>query len=248
MSFELSPVYGTRPVKVSGGSGLSIAATLISPLLAVLLSQYLHTQEKRQTTFALPVPDTSAVRRECQYPAPSLESAAIETAPDLPGARDSAEPWQGFTRQPERQALAKRLIEKANETKDELANQLMLLRTAKHAAAQAGDVQTAFQAIDAMAETSHVDANAMKMAVLTRLAAAAQGPAQHKSVAEQASRLADQAMGQDQWMVARQLGRLAQAEARKSCDRELAAKVQGQCVSFTQAIPGTYRGSPPTSR
>lgn len=238
MSFELSPIFGARPAKVSSGSRLSIVATLISPLLAVCLSQYLHVREQHQTTFALPVQNNDARCQECRYSEPRSE---LSTAGDTP--RDNAGPWQGSFQKSAKQALAKKLIGEANEIQDDPAKRFMLLRVAKDMAAQASDGQTAFQAIDATAATFPVDANTMKMAVLTKLASAAREPAQHKSIAEQASGLVNQAVGQDQFMVANRLGRLALAEAKKSFNRELVAKVQGQIADVAERVKARERRS-----
>ena len=79
-----------------------------------------------------------------------------------------------------------------------------------------------------MAETFPVDADAMKMAVLAKFAAVAKQPSQHKSIAEQASKLVDQAVSQDRFMVANQLGKLALAEAKRAPDQELVAHAQDQ--------------------
>ena len=115
----------------------------------------------------------------------------------------------------EKQALAKKLLAKGNESKDDPVSQFVLLRLARDIATQATDGQTAFQAVDAMAEAFQVDPTEMKTVVLTKIAAAAQMPAQHKSIAEEALKLVDQAISQDNFKVADELGKLALAEARK---------------------------------
>ena len=94
-----------------------------------------------------------------------------------------------------------------------------------------------------MAETFHVDADTMKMAVLTKFASAAQKPAQHKSIAEQALKLADQAVSQDHFMVANQLGKLALTEASKALDKELLAQAQGQIAEVAELVKARERRS-----
>jgi hypothetical protein len=231
MNIELVPKCGARSVKFSSGSGLSIVATLISPLFAVLLSEYLTTQEKHQTTFALPIQDTDASRQEGQRPEPRLAPSLAKNSPS-----DHVPLWQAFPPKSEKQALAKKLIGRANETKNDPANQFATLRLAKDIATQASDGQAAFRAIDTMAETFHVDANAMKMAVLTKFASAAQKPAQHKSIAKQALKLVDQAVSQDHFMVASQLGKLALTEAKRGLDKELLAQAQGQMAEVAERV------------
>jgi hypothetical protein len=236
MYIELSPTCRARSAKVRSGEGLSVLATLISPLFAVLLSQYLNNQQKHHTTFAAPIQHIDANLPEDQHPEPLPKAWMAEDVP-----RNHVQPWQAFAPQPEKQALARKLIERANGATDDPASQFVMLRLAKDMAAQASDGQTAFQAIDAMAETFRVDANAMKMAVLARFASAAQKPAQHKSIAEQALKLADQAVRQDHLMVAHQLGKLALAEANKAVDKELLAQAQGQIAEVAERV----KASPP---
>jgi hypothetical protein len=230
MNMEVAPKYGARFIRVYSGNGLSILVTLISPLFAVLLSNYLNTHEKRQTTFALPVLDIDANRREVQHSEPCPELSMAKDSPS-----EHVPVWPALPPKSEKQALAQKLIGKADETKDNPASRFVMLRLAKDIAVQANDGQTAFQAIDAMAEF-HVDADTMKTAVLSRFASAAQRPAQHKSIAEQALRLADQAAGQDHLMAASQLGKLALAEARRGLDKELLARAQGQIADVAERV------------
>jgi hypothetical protein len=231
MSIELAPKCGARSVKVSGGNGLAVLATLISPLFAVLLAQYLNTQEKHHTTFALPVQETDASRREDQHPEPRPEPLVAKDSP-----RDHVRLGQAFPLQSEKQAQAQKLIGKADETKGDPASQFVMLRVAKDIATRASDGQAAFRAIDRMAETFQVDAGTMKLAVLTKFSSAAQRPAQHKCIAEQALKLADQAISQDHFMVATQLGKLALAEAKRALDRDLLAQAQGQIAEVARLV------------
>jgi hypothetical protein len=237
MSFELSP-NRVRARRSSRGRGLSIFVTLISPLLAVLLSQLLNAQRKCQTTFAAPVPNL-AMR--------APEAACSEVRPELPPPAESPrtppDAWQGFARQPQKQALAKKLMASASAAKDDPAIQFVMLRRAKDVATEANDGQTAFQAIDAMAETFHADADTLKMSVLAKLASAARKPTQHQSIAEQALKLGDQALGQERFMVASQLSKLDVAEARQSLDGELLAKAQGRITEVAEQVRAKGRPS-----
>jgi len=238
MSLELSPNFGARFEKGSSGNGLSVLATMIAPLIAVLLTQYLTTQEKRQTTFALPVPDTYASRQEGQHTESRAEPSMAKDSPT-----EHVPVWQAFPLKSEKQALAKKLIGTVSETKDNPASQFVSLQLAKDIAIQANDGKTAFQAIDTMAETFPIDANTMKMAVLTRFASTAQRPAQHKSIAEQALKLADQAVSQDHFMVANQLDKLAIAEAKRASDGELLAQAQGRIAEVAELVKARERSS-----
>jgi len=231
MNAELSPNYGARCDKGSSGNGLSVLATLIAPLFAVLLSQYLNNQEKHQTTFRLPVQDIDAGPQEAQHPEPRAELSMAKDSP-----RDHVRLGQAFPLESEKPALAGKMVGAVNETQDNPAGEFVLLLSTKDIATQAGDGQTAFQAIDTLAETFQADANIMKMTVLAKFASAAQKPAQHRSIAEQALKLADRAVSQDHFMVANQLDKLALAEAKRALDRELLAQAQGQIAEVAELV------------
>ncbi len=136
----------------------------------------------------------------------------------------------------EKQALAKRLLEKGTETEDNPANRFVLLRLARDIATQAGDGLTAFATIDAMAETFQIDVLAMKAGVLTKFASIAQNPAQHKSVSEEALKLVNQAISQDNFAVANELGKLAQAEAQNAPDEKLVTQAQGRITEINELV------------
>jgi hypothetical protein len=237
MSLELAPNSGARSDKDSNGKGAPVLVTLIAPLFAVLLSHYLNTQGKLQTTF-LPVQDTYASRQEGQHPESRPEFSKSNDSP-----RDDIRLWQAFPLKLEKQALARMLIERAIGIKDDPASQFVMLRLAKDIATQASDGQTAFQVIDIMAERFQADAHTMKFAVLTKFADAAQNPAQHKSVAELALKQVDQAVSQNHSVVANQLGILALSEANKALDRKLFTQAQGQITELAGLVKARERRS-----
>jgi hypothetical protein len=236
MSFGQSPHCSVRAVRVSNVSGWSLLMTLISPLIAVCLGEYLHTHEKQQTTFAVPIPSSEAGRPEDRLSAPRLESTTVASVPS-----NGVELRHAFAVEPEKQARAESLIGRANEAQGDPAGQFALLRRAKDIATQAGDANAAFQAIDAMADAFHIDADAMKLAVLAKFAAIAKKPAQHKSIAAQALQRADQAVGHDHFMVANQLGKLALAEAKRAADMELTAQAQSAITNVAERVKAKER-------
>ncbi len=241
MSFEPSGSGRARCHATPTGNGLSILVTLVSPLFAVLLAQYLSTRPQYQTTFALPAANVGV----------SLPAAAhFDARPELPTSEESpaspSDPWQAFAVQPKKQALAKRLIATASVTKNDPASRFVMLRRAKDVATEANDGATAFQAIDAMAETFHSDADILKMSVLTKLASAAKKPAQHKSIAEHALKLGSEAAGQERLMVANQFNRLALAEAERALDNGLLAKSQGRIAEVADRLRVIQRRSMPS--
>ena len=91
---------------------------------------------------------------------------------------------------------------------------------------QLGDGETAYQAIDAMADTFEIDALKMKMTALTNFASVAQKLPQHKTIAEEALKLVDQAVSRDNFTLANDLGKLGVAEARKALDKKLVGKLR----------------------
>jgi hypothetical protein len=246
MSFELSP-NRVRTRRTSRGRGLSIFVTLVSPLLAVLLSQYLNARQKCHTTFAVPVPNLAVRLPEPATPAapPELPPPEVSVKTEV-SAKDPPDAWQSFAPQPQKQALAMKLMASASGAVNDPASQFVMLRRAKDVATEANDGETAFQAIDAMAETFHSDADTLKTSVLTKLASTAQKPAQHKSIAEQALNLGDQALGQGRFRVASQLGRLAVAEAKRSLDNELVARAQRRIADVAEQFRAKEHLSSPS--
>ena len=116
----------------------------------------------------------------------------------------------------DRQALARKMLALAAETRDDPAGQFVLLKLTRDIAAQAGDGQTAIQAVDAMAKTFQVDAVVMKTDVLAVLAKRARQSAEHKAIVEQAARLIDQAVAADKFELAETLGAMGLASAKQS--------------------------------
>ena len=141
----------------------------------------------------------------------------------------------------EKQALAKKLLDKGNESKDDPVSQFVLLRLARDIAMQATDGQTAFQAIDAMAGAFQVDPTEMKASVLAKFVAVAQQPIQHKAIAEEALKLMDQAISQDDFTIAETLGNLAIAEAGKVREKELTSTARGRATDVAELIK-VYEG------
>jgi hypothetical protein len=235
MSFDWTARHGSMFARVLRSNGWSILATLISPMIAVGLTQYFHAKEKQHTTFAIPIPAIEADAPESQQPRPFSESVIREGMPkDSP--KDSVSFWQAFPPKPYQQIQAKNLIEKARGMKDDSAGRLAALRLAKDMAAQAGDGATAFEAIDAMSEAFSLDGDAMKLAVLSKFASAANQPAQHKSIAEEALNLMDRATLENRFIDASRLGKLAVAEAKRTPDKDLLAQAQAQNADVARRV------------
>ena len=156
-------------------------------------------------------------------PAEAAQAEATKLVKEVYG-----DEWAAAKSSTEKQALAKKLLGKADETTDDPVSRFVLLRLARDIATQAIDGRTAYQAIDAMAESFQVDALEMKTVVLTKGASTAQKPAHHKVIAGEALKLADQAVSEDNFTAADKLGKLALAEARRAGDKDLVSEVQGR--------------------
>ena len=118
-------------------------------------------------------------------------------------------------------ALAKKLLEKAAGTQDDLPGKYVLLKAAKGVAMQAIDAETAFETIDKMAESFDVNPLEMKTGVLSSLTARAHLPAEHASLAQLTLGLVDQAMSSDNFDGAVKLANLALTAARKAHNAQL---------------------------
>ena len=167
--------------------------------------------------------------KKTSVPADTAQAEATKLIKEVYG-----DEWAKAKTAAEKQALSKKLLGKANDSKDDPASQFVLLRLARDIATQASDGQTAFQAIDAMAEAFQIDALEMKSVVLTKFATAAQKPAQHKPIAEEALKLVDQAVSQDNFKVADDLGKLALSEAEKAHEKELVAQTEVRIVEVAE--------------
>ena len=131
--------------------------------------------------------------------------------------------------------LAKKLIEKAGDTKDDPTNQFVLLRVARDMAAQAGDVDTAFQAVDEMAAEFSIDALEMNVQVLTKAASVIKKNDEQEQIVEEALTVINQAIAQDKYEVADRLGRLALLAAHKAKDAALVKRAKTRIKEIGEA-------------
>jgi hypothetical protein len=162
-------------------------------------------------------------------PAAAAQAEAAKVIKEVYG-----DEWTAAKAATEKQALAKKLLGKASESKDDPASQFVLLRAARDIAAQASDRQAAFLAIDAMAETFQLNVLEMKLGVLTKLSSAAESPRQHNSISEEALALLDQALGRDDFAIADQLGKLALDEAQKADEKGFITQAQTRIAEVAE--------------
>jgi hypothetical protein len=119
-------------------------------------------------------------------------------------------------------ALAKKLLAKADENKGDTTARFVLLQEAKKVAADAFQGDLAFEAINAMASEYDVSGSEMKAEVLEQAAKKTRlTPDQRAAIAKAVLQVMDEAIAEDNFDVAKQMGKLAIQLARLTKDREL---------------------------
>lgn len=131
--------------------------------------------------------------------------------------------WDAAKTSKERQSLANKLFQKATETTD-ATDCYVLLDVARQIAAQAGDAELAFKAIEAMSRRYDVDAYRLKGAALAQAAKEASS-AQSVATAKLCLGMMDEAVERDDLVAAKYLGNIAVDAARKGRDTTLAKDI-----------------------
>lgn len=119
--------------------------------------------------------------------------------------------------------LARVLLKQAKDSKSDPAGYFVLLEEACSLAIKGGDVVTAFEALDRLTSTFRVSDLKRMRDALEGLAGTSP-PAAHKQIAELALALIDQAVGADDYVIAKDLVGIGATSARKSKDAD-AAKI-----------------------
>jgi serine/threonine protein kinase len=125
----------------------------------------------------------------------------------------------------DRRALGVRLLKQGKETRDDLDARYVLFREASSLAAQAGDVATAFRAVDELAREYAVNARRLKTSALAMAGHAAATPAAGKAVVEVALAEVDQAVHDDDYEAALALLVVAETAAQRTGGAVLVRKV-----------------------
>lgn len=167
--------------------------------------------------------------KKMPVPAETSQAEALKVATEVYG-----DEWAKAKTLANKQALATKLLEKAKDTRDDPACQFVLLKLARDIATQAMDGAMAFRALDEMGELFQVEVVALKADVLRKVSSAARAVAQHKVIAEQALKLIEVAVSQDDLKTAKELAELARGEARKASDVGLISKAQRRIVEVTE--------------
>jgi hypothetical protein len=136
------------------------------------------------------------------------------------------ETYKDDYRAADKTALAKKLLQKADDSKSDATARFALLREAKKIAAEAFQGELAFKAIDALAGDYDVRRCEMKAEVLEQAAKKPRlTPDQRTAIANAALEVVDEAIAEDDFETARQVGKQAIQMARLSKDRELAQEI-----------------------
>jgi len=133
--------------------------------------------------------------------------------------------YETAAKPPEKIALAKKMLTQAAKPGTSPTGRFVLLRVARDIAAEAGDADTAFEAIDRMAAGYDVDTFMMRGAALNAAGDSALFPEHLRSVAERAVKLIEEAAGRDEYLIANRLGDIAAGAARKLRDGELVRQI-----------------------
>lgn len=176
----------------------------------------------QETDHKLPVPDAAA------------QAESMKLVKEIYGRE-----YAGAKKAEQKQALAKKLLQKACETQNEPTSKYVLLKLAKNIATQAVDVETALAAVDAMAQSFEVDPLEIKADVLSEISKKARLASEHKAVAEQSFALIDQAVTRDKYDLAAQLGASAMTEARLARALQLLQQIKNR-VAETEVRAQAY--------
>ncbi|MEI8376428.1 MAG: SUMF1/EgtB/PvdO family nonheme iron enzyme [Planctomycetota bacterium] len=179
-----------------------------------------------------PPKETSPVETRKEPPTVVAEPNAEPVKPkEKPPAPAKAEQEKALTtireiykddyRAADQVAFAKKLIQKADESKDDLVARFVLLREAKSAAVRGNNSKLAFEVLDMLAEEYDVKVSQAKADTLEKIAIKARLPEARRVIAEAALEAMDQAIREEDFDAARQLGKQAGQSARLSKDAEL---------------------------
>lgn len=133
-----------------------------------------------------------------------------------------------------RQALAKKLLLDGLNTSDDAVSKFALLQIARKIAAQAGDVDLAYQAADATALSFRVPAAPLKAEVLTDAAETLRAPQDLYFFGRYADRLLPELRSVAAWEGAIELAKLAESAAKKNRDADLGKVWKDRQAELTQ--------------
>ncbi|HZK80200.1 MAG TPA: hypothetical protein VFC46_04015 [Humisphaera sp.] len=120
-------------------------------------------------------------------------------------------------------ALAKKLLQAGIDEANDPVGRYAVLMLARDTATAAGDCDVAIDALDELGKSYQLDPLPLKADALASAGRSAGTSAAHKAIALRAGQMADEAVGVDQFDLAKKLADVAMASARKSDDPALIA-------------------------
>ncbi len=193
------------------------------------MPDHAHSLTHRVLLFLAPwalLPLTALAMRQADAKLPLPEKASQQKARQVVKELFGSEYDQAKTSK-QKLAFAEKLLEQASQTKGDPAGHFVLLQIARDVATQAGEIETAFWAIDELGMAFQIDPAQMQSETLPKAAKAAKLAKQHKSVAEHVLSLVDTAIAKDDYATATRLTKEALAAGRKSRDKELVKQING---------------------
>ena len=196
---------------------------------------------------------TPKIRKTVEESKPSVaqESPTKESKPEqqqpegklpIPGAADQEraqklvqDTFKDDLDSTDKKAVAKKLFKQLEALKSEPAAQYALLTMVKDMASEAGDGPLSFGAIDKMADRFQIDPFAMKGEILASFSKSARSVAAHRAVAERTLAVMDDALGENNFDAASQLGKLALSEATRSRAKEPTQQARVRLKELEQA-------------
>lgn len=135
---------------------------------------------------------------------------------------------------PERRALARKLFDLGNQTKDDVKARYVLYREAQDLAVQGGDLDLAARAVDEMARHYAVNGRALKNGLVAAMAKSARAPEEFKSLTAELLVLADEAVAAEDFDTADKAAVQAAQLARRSKEIPLVSRADGRAKEIAE--------------
>jgi hypothetical protein len=155
-------------------------------------------------------------------PSDAEQAKALELIREVYGKE-----WEVAKTSVQKDALATKLLQKADESTDD-TNRYVLLKVARDVAAQAGDADLAFRAIEAMSSQYEVDAYELRRVALLQAAKSATLRHHRRAVAIRSLELICEAVKKDDFDAARDFGGLGADSARKAREYALVKQIDAR--------------------
>jgi hypothetical protein len=136
------------------------------------------------------------------------------------------------------QRLAKKLLDQAIETREDLGLRFVLFREACDAATRGGDLETLLRAVDEVHGGFHVVGLALKEPYLLKIEPGLSKPEEFQRLGDVLVRLAQEAVELDQYDVAARAAQSAQSCARKGKDARLGPRADAAAKSVSELKVG----------